>query len=62
MFRRNCLSKRVLSAVYLGLGGQTYVNDAGDRETDFTLLDQEHVTGEYRVSDVQVKPFRTNAI
>ena len=33
----------------VGIGGMVYVNEHGDRDTDFTLLDMEPVTGNWRV-------------
>ena len=32
-----------------GIGGMVYINENGDRDADFTLLDEEPVTGEWRV-------------
>ena len=33
----------------LGIGGMVYINENGDRDTDFTLLDMEPGTGNWRV-------------
>lgn len=33
-----------------GIGGMVYMNENGDRDTDFTLIDVEPTTGDWRVS------------
>jgi len=35
--------------IHSGIGGPVFINENGDRDTDFTLLDMDPVSGDFRV-------------